>query len=174
MSIVTIGDVVLSATDISDSGGWNSPSKRTEAGFEYDSFVRREPIEVSIEAWVPVEEYETLQDLRDSGEPFTTSIGQQASPSKAKLESLDVTNEQQTTSHHKVSVTIREVQEATIETAELSIETEEGASLGTAAEDTEPSLAQPEDSDGGQTEDETGGVVGALAGVRKSLSGVLN
>jgi len=69
-------------------------------------------------------------------------------------------------------VTIEEVREATVETAEITVETEDGASLGTAAGDTESSLAQPEDTDGGQTEEETGGIAGTLSGIRESLSGV--
>jgi hypothetical protein len=173
MAVVTINDIAIAATSISDSGAWNSPSKRTEEGFEYDSYVRSEPIEVSVEGWVPVEDYRELKRLRDQGEPFAASIARQVSLSKAKLNALDVSNEQNQSSHYKVSITIKEMKEATVETAEISIETEDGSSLGTAAEDTERSLAQPEDTDGGETEEATGGIAGTLAGVRESLSDVL-
>lgn len=173
MSTVTIGDVVIAATEISDGGGWNAPSKRTEEGFEYQSYVRAEPLEASIEGWIAVDDYRALENLRESGEPFPASVGK-VSLKKAKLNSLDRTQQQGTSSHLKVSVTVSEIQEARIETAEISIETESGASLGTAAADTEPSNAQPEDESGGQTEEETGGIVGALSGFRESLSGVFS
>ncbi|MDL0127063.1 phage baseplate protein [Halobacterium salinarum] len=172
-TVVTIGDLVLPTTTATDSGGWNSPSKRTEEGYDYDSYIRPEPVEVSLEAWVPVEDYNKLKSLRQSGEPFPASIGKQASFAKAKLESLDVANEQGQSSHYKVSLTIKEIREASIETAEISIETDDGSSMGSAASTTEPSTAQSEESDGGQTEDGTGGIVGTLAGIRQSLAGVL-
>lgn len=173
MSTVTIGGVVIAATEISDGGGWNAPSKRTEEGFEYQSYVRAEPLEASVQGWIRTEDYRALENLRESGEPFSASVGK-VSLKKAKLNSLDRTQQQGTSSHLKVSVTVSEIQEARIETAEISIETESGASLGTAASDTEPSNAQPEDESGGQTEEETGGIVGALSGFRESLSGVFS
>ncbi|SEH61133.1 hypothetical protein SAMN05192561_11274 [Halopenitus malekzadehii] len=168
---VTIGGIVLSATSVSDSGAWNSPSKRTEEGFEYSTYVRTQPLSASIEAWVPVEEYSKLQRLREGGKPFEASIGT-VSVSKAKLDDLERQDEQDVSSHYKVSISITEVHEATVETAEISIETEGGASLGTAAGETPSSTAQPENSDGGQTEEETGGIAGSLSGIRESLSGV--
>ncbi|MDL0133527.1 phage baseplate protein [Halobacterium salinarum] len=171
-TVVTIDGLVLPTTTATDSGGWNSPSKRTEEGYDYDSYIRPEPIEVSLEAWVPVEDYSKLKSLRQSGEPFSASIGKQASFEKAKLEALDIANEPSQSSHYKVSLTIRELREASIETAEISIETESGSSMGSAATTTEPSVAQSEESDGGQVEDETGGIAGALSGIRKSLSGI--
>ncbi|QHS17930.1 hypothetical protein GWK26_12660 [haloarchaeon 3A1-DGR] len=172
MTRVTIDDVVLHATSVSNSGGWNTTSKQTEEGFEFTSYIRSEPIEASIEGWIPVEDYSTLQNLRDSAEPFPASIGE-LSIRRASLESLDISEEQGTSSHYKVSVTIKELRQASIETAEISIETESSGSMGTAAEDVEKSAAQPEGSNGGETEEETGGVAGTLAGIRESLSGVL-
>lgn len=172
-SVVTVNDIVLSVTTVTDSAGWNSPSKRTEEGYDYDSYIRPEPIEVSLEAWVPVEDHNQLKSLRQSGEPFDASIGRQTSFGKAKLESLDISDEQGQSSHYKVSLTIKELREASIETAEISIETDDGSSMGSAASTSEPSTAQPEETDGGQTEDETGGIVDTLSGFRKTLSGVL-
>ncbi|RKS83323.1 hypothetical protein BDK61_2666 [Haloarcula quadrata] len=170
--VVTIGDIVLSGvTSIDDSGAWNAPEKRTEQGFQYSTYVRQEPVEVSLEAWVPVDEYRSLQSLRESGEPFPASVGQ-ISISRAKLESLNTKNEAKRDSHYQVSITIKQITEAEIETTEISIETESGA-MGSSAADTEPSLGQPEDNDGGQVEDESGGIVDSLSGFRESLSGVL-
>jgi len=170
--VVTIGDMVLSGvTSINDSGAWNAPEKRTEQGFQFSTYVRQEPVEVSLEAWVPVEKYRSLQSLRESGEPFPASVGQ-VSISRAKLEALDTSNEAKRDSHYQVSLTIKQITEAEIETAEISIETESGA-MGSEAAGTESSLGQPEESDGGQVEDESGGIVDTLSGFRESLSGVL-
>lgn len=168
---VTIGDIVLSGvTGLSDSGAWQTASKNVEEGFDFESYVAPEPIEESIEAWVKKEDLGDLRGLRDQTEPFRASVGQ-VSFAAASLSSLEVSDEKRP-NHKKVSLTIKEVRQASIESAEINIETESG-SMGTPAAETEPSTAQPEDSDGGSVEEETGGVVGALAGVRKTLSGVL-
>lgn len=171
MSTVTIGDIVLtSVTDLSDTGGWQTAEKNVEQGFDFESYVAPEPIEESIEAWVKKEDVGDLRDLRDQAEPFKASVGS-LSFARASLSSLEIRDEGRPT-QLKASLTIKQIRQASVESAEINIETESG-SMGTPAAETEPSTAQPQDSDGGSVEDETGGVVGALAGVRKSLAGVL-
>lgn len=171
MSTVTIGDIVLTGvTDLSDTGGWQTAEKNVEQGFDFESYVAPEPIEESIEAWVKKEDVGDLRDLRDQAEPFKASVGS-LSFARASLSSLEISDEGRPT-QLKASLTIKQIRQASVESAEINIETESG-SMGTPAAETEPSTAQPQDSDGGSVEDETGGVVGALAGVRKSLAGVL-
>jgi len=171
MSTVTIGDIVLTGvTDLSDTGGWQTAEKNVEQGFDFESYVAPEPIEETIEAWVKKEDVGDLRDLRDQAEPFKASAGS-LSFARASLSSLDITDEGRPT-QLKANLTIKQIRQASVESAEINIETESG-SMGTPAAETEPSTAQPQDSDGGSVEDETGGVVGALAGVRKSLAGVL-
>lgn len=171
MSTVTVGDIVLdSVTNLSDTGGWQTAEKNVEQGFDFESYVSPEPIEESIEAWVKKEDVGDLRDLRDQAEPFKASVGS-LSFARASLSSLEISDEGRPT-QLKASLTIKQIRQASVESAEINIETESG-SMGTPAAETEPSTAQPQDSDGGSVEDETGGVVGALAGVRKSLAGVL-
>lgn len=168
---VTVGDIVLSgATNLNDNAGWQTANKNVEQGFDFESYVASEPIEETIEAWVSREDVGDLRDLRDRSEPFKASIGA-VSFAKASLQSLDITDDGRP-NQVEATVTIKEIRQASVESAEINIETESG-SMGTPAAETEPSTAQPQDSDGGSVEDETGGVVGALAGVRKSLAGVL-
>ena len=168
---VTIGDIVLSGvTSLSDSGGWKTAEKRVEKGFDYESYVAPERIEESIEAWVKKEDVGDLRELRQQSEPFAASVGS-LSFARASLKNLEITDEGRP-NHVKATLTIRQISEAEVESAEINIETESG-SMGTAAAETEPSTAQPQDSDGGSVEDETGGIVGTLSGIRKSLSGVL-
>lgn len=169
---VTIGDIVLNgATSVEDSGGWQTSEKRTEEGFDYQSRVRAEPLEASVEAWVAKDDLPELRELRQQREPVPASVGT-VSISRVAVEDLSVQNEPAPTNKERVTLDIREQVEATVESAEINIETEAG-SLGTAAEDTEPSTAQSEDNDGGAVEDETGGIVESLSNVRKGLATVL-
>lgn len=168
---VTLADIVLSgATNLNDTAGWQTAEKKVEQGFDFESYVAPEPIEETIEAWVSRDDIGDLRDLRDQAEPFKASIGS-VSFAKASLQSLDITEEGRP-DKLKVNIKIKEITQATLESAEINIETESG-SMGTAASETDSSTAQPDDSDGGSVEDETGGVVESLAGVRKSLAGVL-
>lgn len=172
MTTVTIGDIVLSGvTSLNDTGAWQTAEKNVEQGFDFESYVAPEPLEQSIEAWVQKDDVGALRDLREQPEPFRASVGS-VSFAKASLSSLDITDE--TRPHQvKVSLTIKQVRQAAVESAEINIETESG-SMGTPAAATEPSTAQAQDSDGGSVEEETGGVVGALNGIRESLSGVFS
>lgn len=168
---VTVGDIVLDgATVVEDSGGWQTTDKRVEEGFDYQSRVRREPIEATIEAWVDKSDVGELRDLRNQSEPVAASIGT-LSISRAAIEDVSFDNEADVANKEQLTLELREQIEAEVESAEINIETDAGA-LGTAAGDTEPSTAQTEDNDGGEVEEETGGVVGALSSARQSLSGV--
>ena len=175
MTVVTVGDVVLTgATRVSEAAGWNAPEKRAETGFEYDSYVRAEPVEATIEAYVDDQQYRKLQSLREEGEPFPASIGP-VNLTLAKLLNLDTENQASQLSHYTVTIEIREIQQAEIATAELSISTPSG-DMGTAAAESEPSIAYPEDGDGGGGGGDDGGgggIVDSLSSFREDLSGFL-
>ncbi|QBI90028.1 uncharacterized protein ChaoS9_105 [Halobacterium phage ChaoS9] len=174
VEIVTIGHIVFfgesGVTDASEQGGWNAPEKRVESGFEYDSYIRPEPIEASIEAVVDEQTYNQLERLRERGDPFPASVGQ-VNLSRAKLTNLSTDNSASRESHYSVTIDIKEIHEARIETAEVSIATEEGA-MGSAAAGAEPSIAYGEEAED-NAEDAAGGIVGTLSSVREDLAGIL-
>jgi hypothetical protein len=173
---VTIDDIELSGvTRVEGSGGWNAPSKRTEEGFEYDSYVDTEPLSASIEAWVDDSELRELKRLRESTEPFPASVDH-VSLDLAKIEDLSVEREGRIKSHRKVNLELAEVREARIGTTEISISTPSG-DMGTAASDTSPSVAYSEDDESGEggPGDETtnsNGVAEFLGDVQDGLAGL--
>jgi len=171
---VTIDNIVLSGvTRVEGSGGWNAPSKRTEQGFQYDSYVAAEPLEAQVEAWMTDSGLRQLQQLRESSEPFSASVDR-VSVTRAKLENLSVVREGGTDSHRKVTIQLAEVREASVGTTEISISTPSG-DMGTSAEDASKSTAQSQDDNTGNTDETTNenGVVGFLSDVREGLSEVL-
>ena len=171
--VVTIGDVVLSGVTTVDGGaGWNAPTKTTEQGFSYDSYVDTEPLSASIEAWVDDTELRQLKAIRESAEPFPASIDH-VSLAPAKLEDLQVEREGRIRSHRKVSIELAEVREAAVGTTELSISTPSG-DMGTAADESSPSVAYPQDDDTGSTDSTTNsnGVASFLGDIRDGLAGV--
>lgn len=184
MVVVTLEDIVLdgipasdidvpNVTSVDDSGAWDAPEQAVEQGFDYSSYNQSEPLQVTFEAQVTSEDRATLVELRDGTEPFAASVDQVVLPS-AKLTRLDTSREASSPSHYRVTIDIEEVREATLETTELSIESNSG-DLSSASEDTDVSYQQPEDDDTGTSDEATddGGIVGALSNVRESLSGVL-
>lgn len=173
MATVTLDDIVLTgATRADSSGAWNAPENTAETGFEYSSYVRAEPIEASFEVWIDDRDLRRLEQLRERGEPFPASIDH-VNLSLAKLSGLDIEREGRIESHRKASIQIKEVNEAEIRTAEISIDTEAGA-MGSSASDVEPSVAYPQDDTTGTGDDVTGGggIVGALSNFRESLSSI--
>lgn len=173
--VVTIGTIVFmgesGVTNASEQGGWNAPEKRVETGFEYDSFVRPEPIEASIEAVVDESTYNQLKRIRERGDPFPASVGQ-VNLSRAKLTNLSTDNDARR-SHYSVTIEIREITEARIETAEVSIQTEEEGAMGSAAADVEPSIAYSEEAGDNAEESSGGGIVDTLSSFREDLAGIL-
>jgi hypothetical protein len=170
---ITIDDIELSGvTRVEGSGGWNAPSKRTEEGFEYDSYIDAEPLDAQIEAWVDDVELRRLKSLRDSTDPFPASVDH-VNVSLAKLEDLSIERQGQIKSHRKVTIQLREVREASVGTAEISIDTPAG-SMGTAAEDTSPSVAYPEDDDTGASDAATNenSIASFLGDVQEGIAGV--
>lgn len=171
---VTLADVVLSGvTRVEGSGGWNAPSKRTEAGYEYDSYVKSEPLEAQIEAWVNDDELRQLQGLRESSDPIPASVDN-AALDLAKLDDLQVTREGRINSHQKVIVRISEVRQARLGATEISISTPSG-DMGTAASESSSSVTYPEDDDSGTADETTNGngIVETLSNVREDLAEVL-
>ena len=169
---VSIDEIVIDASDvltIEDRGGWNAPSRKTERGFEYDSYVNAEPVEVSIEALVERERYDDLAAIRDQDEPIDgASIGQVVL-AKAKLDSLETVNEATPANLVRCSIQLSEIQEAATETATVTLDLDNEQS--TAAEDTDASSEQTEgdSGDGGGEADAVADDAGFLDGVAESI-----
>lgn len=185
MTVVTIEDIVLDGiptsdidvagvTRVEDSGAWDAPDQRVEQGFDYSSHNQREPITATFEAQVTPEQRATLTELREGTEPFAASIDQLAL-NAAKLTRLDTNREANRQSHYQLTIEIEEVREASLETAELSIDSGSG-DLSSSSENADASYQQPEDDDTGTSDEvsDDGGIVGALSSVREGLSGVLS
>jgi len=171
---VTIDNIVLSGvTRVEGRGGWNAPSKRTDEGYEYDSYVESDPLETQIEAWVDDVELQQLQRLRESSDPFPASVDHVSVP-LAKLEDLSVESQGRRKSHRKATIQLGEIRQATVGTTEISISTPAG-DMGTSAEDISPSIAQSQDDDTGNTDETTNdnGIASFLSDVREGLAGVL-
>jgi len=169
---VSIDEIVIDASDvltIEDRGGWNAPSRKTERGFEYDSYVNAEPVEVSIEALVERERYDDLAAIRDQDEPIDgASIGQVVL-AKAKLDSLETVNEATPANLVRCSIQLSEIQEAATETATVTLDLDNEQS--TAAEDTDASSEQTggDSVDGGGEADAVADDAGFLDGVAESI-----
>ena len=175
MTTLTLDDIVLrGVTEISSSGGWDAPEKRAERGLDYDSYIDREKIEGSYQAWVDQQQLRELQQLRDRTEPFPASIDQLVLP-KAKLEDLEETAPGDRPGQYQVTVRIKEVREARLDRTAVTISTPEG-DLGTSSEDATETFVQSEEDDSGATDEasDEGGIVGTLASVREGLSGILS
>ena len=175
---VSIEGIVIDEDDvlsIEDRGGWNAPSKKTERGFEYDSYANAEPVEVTVEALVPRDRYEDLVDIRNRDTPIEgASIGQVVDLEKLKLDALETTNESTPSNLVRCSIQLSEIQEAETETATVQLDLENEQS--SAAEETDPSQRQTEGDgagggDGGDGGD-GGGDQGLLDGVAESIDDI--
>lgn len=168
---VSIEGIVIDENDvlsIEDRGGWNAPSKRSERGFEYDSYIDAEPVEVTIEALVERERYEELSEIRNQSTPIDgASIGQVVLQ-RAKLDALETVNESIPENLVRVSIQLSEIQEAKTETATVQLDLDN--EQATAAEDTDPSGEQT-DSDAGE-DDADADEQGFLDGIAESIDDI--
>lgn len=171
---VTIDDIVLDVTRVTETGGWDAPEKRADTGFAYDSYVGQEPLSATVEAWVDDQTRRELESLRESTEPFPASVDH-VTFSRAKLENLDVEKSGDNESHYRATIEIGEIQEAELDEAELWIDTPSGE-MGSESADTTPSIAYPQedDSDTGDDTTDENGIVASLSSFRQDLSGVLS
>lgn len=159
------GIVIPNVHNVSESGGMNAPSKKTEKGFSYTSHVDAEPIEASFEAWVSPRKYDGLTSLRDSQEPFKATVGL-VSLGSCKLNDLSVNQDATQYSHYSVTISVQQVFESETGEATLSIEsgtegnedTKSGGSDGL-----DPTLVRPQDEEGPDTgSDPLGDIAGWL------------
>lgn len=160
-----IGGVVLSNVhNVSENGGMNAPSKKTEKGFSYASHVDAEPISASFEAWVTPSDYNSLTALRDSEEPFKATVGLVALGT-CKLNDLSVNQDPEKYSHYSVTISVEQVTVAETGTATLTVEgggggddTKSGSSEGM-----DPTLVRPSEEEGTDTgPDPLGDIAGWL------------
>lgn len=126
-----IGDVEIPhATKASESGGMNSPSKRTDKGFSYTSHVGAESISATVEAMVEPSTYSDLAQMRDSSEPFSVVVGV-VHLGACTLDDLSVDQSSSTISHYSVTIKITQVQQAETGTATLTITATDASGDGT-------------------------------------------
>jgi hypothetical protein len=140
-----VGDVTLdNVTKVSERGGQQAPTKKTEKGFSYGTAVGPEPVSATFEAVVEPSTYSRLADVRNADEPFPVTVGV-VSFGKCKLDDLQVDQQSSTTSHYSVRISVTQVREARTGTATLVVDATDGRggsvfSGGSGA--TDPSLAR--------------------------------
>ncbi|QLG30182.1 hypothetical protein HUG10_21580 (plasmid) [Halorarum halophilum] len=125
---IKIGPTYLDGVvGVSERGGMNAPTKRTEVGYSYTSKVRAEPVSVSIEAYVEPTTYGQLTDLRDADRPVPVTVGF-VSLGASKVDDIRVEQTATRTSHYKVTIDVTQVHEAKSGTATLVIDASSGDS----------------------------------------------
>lgn len=138
---ITIDETELKGVmSVEDKGGMNAPEKQTEEGFTWTTHIDSKPLEVTVTALVPKNKYNTIVSARDSTEPVSASVAQVVIP-KASVDSLNVTNTYEKTSHYEVTFEIREIRQPSTGTTDLSVSTGNGQASGSASS-TSPSFVQ--------------------------------
>lgn len=154
-----VGGVYLEGIfNVSEQGGMQAPSKKTEQGFDYSTFVESEPVALSVEAWVTEAEYEELADLRTAG-PFSVNI-ELIYLYPCKLENLKVKAEAEKTSHYKVTIDVKEIRQPQTDTASITIESP-GGSSSSSSDIEDASLVQP--SEESSSNDSGGSAIGTVS-----------
>ncbi len=140
-----VGDVALeNVTKVSERGGQQAPTKKTEKGFSYGTAVGPEPVSATFEAVVEPATYSRLADVRNADEPFPVTVGV-VSFGACRLDDLQIDQEASTTSHYSVRISVTQVREARTGTATLVVDATDGRggsvfSGGSGA--TDPTLAR--------------------------------
>ncbi|NEU58588.1 phage baseplate protein [Halorussus sp. MSC15.2] len=125
-----VGDVTLeNVTKVSERGGQQAPTKKTEKGFSYGTSVGPEPISATFEAVVAPEKYAQLADIRNADEPFPVTVGF-VSLGKCKLDDLQIDQQASTTSHYSVRISVTQIREARTRTTTLVIDSTDGSGDG--------------------------------------------
>jgi hypothetical protein len=153
----SIGSVdIPGVTKADSSGGWDVQERTVDRSDNYQTFNQRRPVEITFEAWVKQDTYESLRDLRDGDpEAIGVSLGTYELP-EAQLMDIQITQEAQSRSHLRVSGSVKEVFFAGVESSEIVVETEPADAGGG-----EPSVASGGGDDSppglvGDTGDDTG------------------
>lgn len=176
---ITIGSITLEAvTEATDRGGVNAPQKKTEQGFDWDSYVDSKNVTIDVTAWVPKNKYHSLTALRDETQPVAASVDK-AVLKQAVVEDLEVTNTSENKSHYQVSFAIREVKSATSDTTTLTVSTGNGQASSSASTE-RPSFVQSEGDDSGageEVQNNSGGggnfVDDVIGGAADAIGGLL-
>lgn len=129
MAAGTIAGVELPAYRVNDTGGTDTPTQRVDRDFDWSSFNQRQPVEVTVDAVVKKDAIGQLRDLRESQEPFGASLGD-IELSNAILTNLNVEQSAGERTHDRVTVELKEVFTANLETTEVTIETPSGTQSG--------------------------------------------
>ncbi len=122
------GTVIDAVTEISDSGGMNTPSKRTEQGFEWSSYVNAKPVRIEVDAYVELGNLKSIVGLRNKTEPVSASLGAIALE-QATVDEVEVTQSYDEKNYHRVLITIEEVKTPSSDTVQV-IQTGNGSAGG--------------------------------------------
>lgn len=126
----TVGPVEFEGVyNVVDRGGWQSPEQKVDRDFDWQSYKQRDPVEVSFSAKLKKDKLESLRGVREEDEPIGVSVGL-ISLEKAAISDLEVTQQARMRSHVEVSVTVKEIFTADVETTEIVIETPSGTQSG--------------------------------------------
>lgn len=126
----TVGPVEFEGEyNVVDRGGWQSPEQKVDRDFDWQSYKQRDPVEVSFSAKLKKEKLKTLRSVREEDQPIGVSVGL-ISLEKAAINDLEVTQQARMRSHVEVSVTVKEIFTANVETTEIVIETPSGTQSG--------------------------------------------
>lgn len=180
----SIGPVDIEGVyEVEDEGGWNSPEQTVDRGFDFQSYTRRDPIVVRAEMVVAKEDIEAIRELRENNEPFGVSIGSVELP-EATLEDIRVSETAEMRSHVRVSVTLREIFTAELETTELVLDVPDGTASGGESEvrisdnsgdDSNATAPADDDEDDDEdeeeeTDDDNGGLLSSATSMMSSVS----
>jgi hypothetical protein len=126
----TVGPVEFEGVyNVVDRGGWQSPEQKVDRDFDWQSYKQRDPVEVSFSAKLKKDKLESLRGVREEDKPIGVSVGL-ISLEKAAISDLEVTQQARMRSHVEVSVTVKEIFTADVETTEIVIETPSGTQSG--------------------------------------------
>lgn len=133
MPTVTIDNTVIEgATEASDTSGMNTPTKKTESGFEFTTFVDTKPTEISIQAIVERSSLRQIASKRESAEPVSASIGTTTIP-RASVESIEVSQRGDLPEQVEVSIELREIRTPSAGTATI-VNTGDGSAGGSGSD----------------------------------------
>ena len=115
----TVGGVQIFGVTSSDrKGGIRAPQYSTEQGYEYDTRINAKAVEVTLDGWVNAPEVSSLAALEQRREPISATGPNFSLPTCAVVD----WNDEMPANYpgaHKISVEIREVQQASTGTTTL-------------------------------------------------------
>ena len=137
----TIGPYAFDVVEVENDGGWMSPTYTTDRGFEWSTHAGREPLEVTVEAWVPKARLSDVQALREETEPVSASVGH-VYIDAARIESIETEDDGTAAGRVFVEFELAEVDRGRLEETPGTFETT-GMEMHAAARRKFRSYAEP-------------------------------